>query len=87
MHRFVRILSAVWFAALIFIGGTIFLSTAWTMLFGRSGDSHEALGMAVPSAMLAFGNRYLAMWALSARKTAPAAAPSAGIRRPEHKDE
>jgi hypothetical protein len=66
MHPFVRIFSVVWFAALTLIGGKIFLSTAWTTLFDRSGDSRDALGIAVPLAMLGFGiallrfGRYLA---------------------------
>jgi len=67
MHPFVRVFMLIWFGGVILIGGTMFVATVGTMLFGSGSQYQNAwMGAVIPPILLAFGfglvrfGRYLA---------------------------
>jgi hypothetical protein len=56
MHPFVRVFMFVWFGGVVLIGGTMFIATVGSLLFGSERQSQNAwLGAVIPPAMLVFG--------------------------------
>lgn len=56
MHPFVRAFMFVWFSGVVLIGGTMFIATLGSLLFGSGHWAQNSwLGVVIPPVMLAFG--------------------------------